>query len=183
MDSAIVLAMHGAPPRDFAADELNEFYGLHARAEVAAGRLPPAVAERYHALEARIRTWPRTEANDPFWAGSMALAKALQQASGQPVEVGFNEFCSPALGEAMDAAVASGAKRLRVVTPMMTHGGDHAEVDIPRSIAEARLRHPGVAFDYVWPFPLEDIARFLVRQLERHPREGDAPTTAPSEGA
>ena len=171
MDSVIVLAMHGAPPRDFPSAELHEFFGLHARHEASGGQTPPAMAERYHDLEARLRDWPRTEGNDPFWAGSMALAKALRQASGHPVEVGFNEFCSPDVGTAMDAAIAAGAKRLMVVTPMMTHGGDHSEVDIPGAIAEARLRHPEVAFDYIWPFPLEDIAAFLVTQLERHLRE------------
>jgi sirohydrochlorin cobaltochelatase len=169
----IVLAMHGAPPRDFPADELNEFFGLHARAEVAAGRLPQTVAERYRTLEERIRRWPRSEANDPFWAGSMALAKALQHASGQPVEVGFNEFCAPDLREAFDAAVAAGARRVLVVTAMMTRGGDHAEGDIPSAIAAARQRHPGVAFDYAWPFPVEQVAEFLARQLDQFQRRKD----------
>jgi hypothetical protein len=66
---------------------------------------------------------------------------------------------------------------------MMTHGGDDAEVDVPGAIAEVRLRHSGVASDYVWPFPLEDIAGLLVRQLERHPREGPGPRQGPSDDA
>jgi sirohydrochlorin cobaltochelatase len=54
-----------------------------------------------------------------------------------------------------------------VTTPMMTPGGEHAEQEIPAAIAEARARHPQVAFDYAWPFDLARVAAFLAEQIER----------------
>lgn len=166
----IVLAMHGAPPRDFPRPELQEFMGLHGRLEHADGSAQEALQRRHDELEAKMRAWPRTPENDPFHAASMKLAEHLQTAIGFPVLVGFNEFCAPALGEALDAA-ASLAPHVVVVTPMMTRGGAHAEADIPREIAAARARHPEVRFTYAWPFPVQDIAGFLAGQILRYLQE------------
>ena len=79
--------------------------------------------------------------------------------------VGFNEFCAPSLDEALDQAAARGPVQVRVVTPMMTRGGEHAESDIPAAVEAARGRHPGVAFVYTWPFPVSEVARFLAEQM------------------
>ena len=37
MSSIVILAMHGAPPNDFPAREMAEFFALHGRLEHAAG--------------------------------------------------------------------------------------------------------------------------------------------------
>jgi sirohydrochlorin cobaltochelatase len=167
---AIVLAMHGAPPRDFPRRELQEFMGLHGRLEHAAGPEREALQRRHDELEAKMRSWPRTPENDLFHAASLQLAEHLGKATGLPVIVGFNEFCAPALDEALDQA-ASSASHVVVVTPMMTRGGTHAEADIPREIDAARARHPTVRFTYAWPFPMPDIAGFLAGQIQRHLQE------------
>jgi sirohydrochlorin cobaltochelatase len=141
------------------------------------------VIERLHGrLDARIRTWPRTPENDPFHAASHALAAQLGRETGCEVIVGFNEFCAPGLDEALDEAVARGAERVSVVTPMMTPGGEHAEEDIPAAIGRASERHSGVAFAYAWPFEVADVARFLAAQIARSLEEGEAqaPPDAPS---
>ncbi len=161
----VVLAMHGAPPRDFPEDELAEFFTLHARVGHG-GAGPESLSARIEELEARLRRWPRTGDNDPFYAGSIELAEQLRRASGLDVILGFNEFCSPSLTEALDRAARSAQKSL-VVTPMMTRGGEHSAVDIPAAIQAARERHPGKEFVYVWPFPAQDIARFLAGQISR----------------
>jgi len=158
-----VLAMHGAPPLDLPGDELAEFFSLHARTGHG-GAGPRELEPRYQELEAKVRSWPRTRNNDPFYAGSVELAGQLRRESGLEVILGFNEFCSPSLAEALDRAAGSAAKIL-VISPMMTRGGEHAAVDIPEAIQAARGRHPGCEFTYVWPFPTEDIARFLAAQL------------------
>lgn len=171
--TAVVLAMHGAPPKDFPRHELQEFMGLHGRLEHAAGTAQEDLRRRHDELEAKMRAWPRTPENDPFHAASMKLAEHLQAAVGFPVLVGFNEFCAPALDEALDSA-ASLAPHVVVITPMMTRGGTHAEADIPHEIEAARARHPAVRFTYAWPFPIADIAEFLAGQIQRHLREQGA---------
>jgi len=163
----IVLAMHGAPPLDFPPEEMTEFMRLHARGghtskpDVGAQRL------RYEELEAKMRAWPRTGQNDPFYAGSQDLARQLRQESGIEVIIGFNEFCAPTLDDALERAAAREAEKIVVITPMMTRGGEHSAIDIPEAIRRAQQKFPTQKIVYAWPFPTEDIARFLASQLIR----------------
>ncbi len=167
MKVTIILAMHGTPPKDFPRQETTELFGLHARIGHSSGPEREALARRHAELEARMRSWPRTEDNDPFHAASLELGERLGQASGHEVIVGFNEFCGPSLDEAIDQAVAGGAERVVVLTPMMTQGGEHSERDIPAAIGRAKERHPDVPIVYAWPFEPQDVARFLALQVER----------------
>jgi len=167
MKTVVVLAVHGVPPRDFPPAEMAEFFGLHARAEAGGHGMQPAQVQRHRDLEARLRTWPRTTANDPFHASSGALAAELARATGFEVIVGFNEFCGPSLDEAFAAAAARGAGRVIVVTPMLTQGGEHAERDIPAAIARARTAHREVEFVYAWPFEDAAVIRLLAEQIDK----------------
>jgi sirohydrochlorin cobaltochelatase len=164
--TVIVLAMHGVPPSDFPRQELAEFFVMHSRFEHASVSRDPEMT-RYSELEKKLRDWPRTKDNDPYHAASFELARELSEATGCQVVVGFNEFCAPSLDDALDSAAGSGAKRVVVVTPMMTQGGEHSEKDIPGAVKRARTRHPGAEFIYVWPFPVQDVARFLAEQAAR----------------
>jgi sirohydrochlorin cobaltochelatase len=167
MDSImIVLAMHGAPPSDFPRQEVAELFALHGRLEHAAGSERTAMEHRYDELHAKMRAWPRTPQNDRFWAASLEMARALEQETGRTVLVGFNEFCAPSLEEVLDEAADQGAEQIVVLTPMMTRGGEHAEADIPAAIRRAKERHPQVHFAYAWPFPTDEIARFLAAQID-----------------
>ena len=165
----IVLAMHGAPPKDFPGRETAELFGLHARLEHASALEREALERRHHELEAKMRAWPRTVENDPFHAGSRELAARLNEVVDREVILGFNEFCAPSLDEALDQAAARGPARVLVITPMMTRGGEHSEVDIPAAIRRAKLRHPDVMMVYAWPFEMGDVARFLGAQITRVP--------------
>ncbi|RPI54420.1 MAG: hypothetical protein EHM56_06275 [Chloroflexi bacterium] len=168
METIIVLAMHGAPARDFPPADLAELMSLHGRLagpRAAGGEERAALEARHAALDARARAWPRTAGNDPFWAASLELGEHLSRATGHPVIVGFNEFCAPSLDDALDQAVAQGAGQVKVVTPMMTRGGEHAELDIPAALEAAQERHPGVSFLYTWPFPVDAVARFLAERM------------------
>ena len=185
MPTLIVLAMHGAPPNDFPGRELGENFRLHSAVESAhhshpyqgngkngnghrkAG-LPPEDLIHYRDLESRIRSWPRTETNDPFFAGSLALAKALQKECGQRVLVGFNEFCAPSLPEIFRQAADMRARRVLVITPMMTAGGAHAEQEIPDAVHAAQMEYPQIEFTYAWPFGYREVASFLAAQVDRH---------------
>ena len=166
MSQVIVLAMHGAPPSDFPEREMAEFMGLHARLEHASGPERAALDRRYAELDARMRAWPRTPHNDPFYVGTQELAGHLRRATGLEVIAGFNEFCAPGLDEALDRA-AQNAETVVVVTPMMTRGGEHSEVDIPAAIERARERHPRLTIRYAWPFETGAVAQFLAAQIAR----------------
>ena len=95
------------------------------------------------------------------------MAVHLGEVTGYKVIVGFNEFCAPSVGEALDDAVTQSAEKVIVITPMMTQGGEHAEADIPAAICRARQRHPHTLMIYAWPFEVVDVARFLAAQVAR----------------
>lgn len=163
MKTILVLAMHGSPPKDFPRQELGEFFGLHGGLEHAEGPGRQAMESRHDELHAKMRAWPRTAQNDPFWAASLELAQELAEVTGLEVLVGFGEFCRPSLDEALDQAAAKSDKTV-VVTPMMTRGGEHAEQDIPAAMRRAEERHPSRTFVYAWPFAVAEIAQFLATQ-------------------
>lgn len=165
--AVIVLAMHGAPPLDFPGSEMVEFMRLQSQLGHNQGRVADAEKLRYKQLEAKMRAWPRTGQNDPFYAGSQELARHLREESGLEVVVGFNEFCAPTLDEAFDRAAAREAGKIIVLTPMMTRGGEHSAVDIPEAIRRAQQKFPTQKIVYAWPFATEEIARFLASQIAR----------------
>jgi sirohydrochlorin cobaltochelatase len=165
MTTVVVLAMHGAPANDFPSGELAEWFALHGQMEHASGPERERLEQRHAQLEARMRAWPRTAANDPFHASSLDLASYLSEALGLPVEVGFNEFCAPSLHEVLEQVVAAGAEQVVVVTPMLTRGGEHAERDIPAAIQAVQEQHPEVPIRYAWPFASEDVAGLLASRV------------------
>jgi sirohydrochlorin cobaltochelatase len=169
MSVALVLAMHGVPPKDFPKHELRELFSIHAQLEHHSGRPGhEELVSRHDELHEKMRSWPRTEENDPYHAASHWLAGHLRKETGQSVYVGFNEFCGPSVEEAIHLAVEGGASRIIVLTTMMTTGGSHSEVDIPAAIERAESRHPGVGIVYAWPFLLPDVARFLAAHVARY---------------
>jgi sirohydrochlorin cobaltochelatase len=168
----IVLAMHGAPPNDFPSHEVAELFGLQHQLPYAQGPVLETLQHRHAELENRMRLWPRTARNDPFYAGSQELAVHLGEVTGCKVIVGFNEFCAPSVDQALDYATAQTPEKIIVITPMLTQGGEHAEVDIPNVIRRARQRHPHTLMVYAWPFEVSAVAQFLAAQMTRLIDEG-----------
>jgi sirohydrochlorin cobaltochelatase len=170
-NTSIVLVMHGVPPSDFPRREIAEFMALHSRLEH--GGFPPhergAAEARYVEMDARIRNWPRHRENDAFFVASHDLTEELAKVTGCPVVLGFNEFCAPTVPAALNQA-AEEAERVVVITPMLTPGGEHAEKEIPEQVEEARGRHPGVEFAYVWPYQMADVAAFLAERIHAFAR-------------
>jgi sirohydrochlorin cobaltochelatase len=161
----IILAMHGAPPSDFPPNETIELFNLHARLEHANEGESEALQERYQRLDAKIRAWPRTPENDPFYVGSVEIADRLRETTRLEVILGFNEFCAPSLDEAFELAMSHSPQKIIVITPMMTRGGEHSELDIPKAVEGFSTRYPQVAIEYIWPFDPADVAQFLAAQI------------------
>ena len=166
MKSVIVLAMHGSPPKGVSPRQVIELIGLHEGLEHAPALVRRLLEPRHRKLDAKMRAYPRTLQNDPFWAGSQELAEQLRAATGLEVIVGFNEFCAPTLDEALDQAAAQAGKII-VATPMMTRGGEHSEAEIPETVRRAQARHPNVEFKYAWPLDVTAIAQWLAGQITR----------------
>ena len=168
MKTVIVLAMHGIPPKGFPEMEIAEMFRLHMQLEHMPIDDNNSILRRYYELDSKVRNWPRTPENDPYWIASNDLAKLLEEKTNSPVVVGFNEFCSPSIEEAIDMAAKKQPERIVVVTPMMTRGGEHSEVDIPKAISMAREKYTTINIVYAWPFDSNEIASLLMKQINVH---------------
>lgn len=161
---AVILVGHGAVPSDAPGALIAELKSLEARRKAAGG--PPSARETE--LDAKIRNWPRTPATDPYQAGLEAVGRALQtRLSSHLVLLAYNEFCSPTLEAAVEAAVRQGARAVTVITTMYTRGGVHSETEIPELVASLKKIHPGVELRYVWPFSLDAVSGMLAQEVER----------------
>jgi sirohydrochlorin cobaltochelatase len=167
MKTIIVLAMHGMPPQDFPKNEMAEFFSMHARLDQAKEDERAQLERRYAELDAKMRSWPRTAENDPFYAGAQEIAQYLSQQADSEVIVGFNEFCAPDVDDAIEKAIEQGAKRVVVITPMMTRGGEHSESDIPAAIRRLQAQYPEVLIIYIWPFEALEVGKFLAAQIKK----------------
>ncbi len=74
-------------------------------------------------------------------ADHTALCNAVAERTATTVLPAFLEISEPAIGEAIEDAVRSGAIRVTVL-PLFVHVGNHVERDIPAIVAAARDRHP-----------------------------------------
>jgi len=87
---------------------------------------------------------------EEFWG----LADAWKRLRPDRLQTaGFLEFARPTIAEAADDLVAQGARRI-VVMPAMLMAAGHVKNDVPSEIAEARLRHPAVAFHMATPLDI-----------------------------
>jgi len=165
MKTIIVLVMHGIPPKDFPPQELAEFFSLQGRLRRETGPQKISLTERHETLERKLRKWPRNAGNDPFYVASRELAAGLSNVTGNSVLVGYNEFCSPDFEEAIMEAANEAPDRILIVTPMMTRGGEHAEIEIPAKINKLQILYPRIKLVYAWPFETEQVARFLANHI------------------
>lgn len=176
---AVVLIGHGAPADDCPPQLVGELMSLEWRAPDA-GPKSHDLEGRAEALDAQIRDWPRQAGNDPYKAGLERVAEALRPLLPTTLfAVGYNEFCRPSIAEAIEQVIRQGAARVLVIPSMLTPGGVHSEVDIPRALDDVRRAHPGIPIEYLWPFDLSQVAALLASHVARalaaaHPGTGGA---------
>lgn len=172
---AVVLVGHGAPATNCPPRLVGELMSLEWRnsnshhQDAEEGRKTEDPLKRRAAeLDAKIRGWPRHSGNDPYKTGLEQLAETLKPLLPTDLfAVAYNEFCRPSIAEAIDGVIQKGAARVLVIPTMLTPGGVHSEVDIPRALELVRRSHPQVAIEYVWPFDLSQVARLLAAHINR----------------
>ena len=87
-------------------------------------------------------------ARDPRWAEPFERLRARirERHPELPVTLAFLEHLAPDLATAAAELVAAGATRIKVV-PLFFGRGGHLREDLPRQLAAARARVPGIPFD------------------------------------
>lgn len=159
----MVLAAHGAPPSDYPRMRV----GLLMMLEYAPKRTRRLFFLRswHDRLVREVVNWPRTRASDPYKAAVDDLVLGLSSRLGLPVFAGYNEFCAPTVGEAIDLAVGDGAERVFVVPTMLLRGNSHTESEIHGAVLEAGRRHPQTRIEYAWPFSDEHLVALFAGQV------------------
>ena len=165
MKTIVVLAAHGAPATDCPKRKIGMLMALESMQGLTL-RLG-FLRARQKALDSEIRTWKRTADNDPYKKGVDALAERIAAHTGYTVIAGYNEFCNPTIGRAIDEAVAQGAAQVIVATTMTTRGGEHSEIEIREIVDEAQKRHPGVRICYAWPFDPDRVAQLFAEEIKK----------------
>jgi sirohydrochlorin cobaltochelatase len=82
---------------------------------------------------------------DPQWRVPVeAVAEAIRQSQpGSRVSCAYLELCEPALSQAANELIASGAGSLRIF-PLFFGVGKHAREDLPALVSELESAHPSV---------------------------------------
>ncbi len=163
MKRAIVLVGHGGVPKDCPHDLIRKLKQLEAQRRAAGKPMSP----EEHAIDQRIRRWPRTPQNDTYKGGLEVLANQLRPLlNGDRLAIAYNEFCAPTLGEAVEELIKEGTKDITVVSSMFTAGGSHAEIEIPEEVAALKQAHPTATIRYAWPFDQQLVAGMLATHLK-----------------
>lgn len=100
------------------------------------------------------------------------VAGLIQAMTGPDIIVRFAhmELAPPAVGEAFDECVRSGADDV-VVFPYMLSPGRHSTADIPRMVGEAAQRHPGITYSVTSAFGVhEKLAEVVLARAGIAPR-------------
>ncbi len=161
---AVILVGHGGLPKDCPQELVMTLRRLEGQRKKTGGERTQEEIE----VDRKIRTWPRTPANDPYRAGLEKLAESLRpHMDGRRLTIAYNEFCAPTLEDAAADLIGQGVGDLTVVPSMYTQGGSHAEIEIPDTIARLRQAHPSVTVRYAWPFDQSLVARMLAEHLSR----------------
>ncbi len=163
---AVVLAAHGAPATDYPRMRVGLLMMLEFSGKLAQ-RLPPLRAWRER-LATQAATWPRTAENDPYKAAVDRLAAHLSRRLGCPVLAAYNEFCTPPIGQAIDQAIAGGARQVVVAPTMLVRGNQHTELEILEAVVQARRRHTGALIHYAWPFEEGLLVSLLAEVVTQH---------------
>ena len=165
--TAVVLAAHGAPPTDYPRSRVGIQMMLEYSPKPLRG-LPPL--RRWHdRLVERVTGWPRTRVTDPYKAAVDDLAEGIAERLGMPVVAGYNEFCAPTVGQALEQAISGGATRVLVVPTMLLQGNSHTETEIQAAVEQVRLRHPSLKIEYAWPFSQERMVALFAGQVLEWP--------------
>jgi sirohydrochlorin cobaltochelatase len=109
---------------------------------------------------------------DPDWAAPLRpirdQARAL--APDRRVELAFLEGAAPLLEDALEDLWVSGVREVEIVALLLSGGGRHFKVDLPRRLAAAQERRPDLALTLrpqaiaAEPGVIEALARAALRR-------------------
>jgi sirohydrochlorin cobaltochelatase len=160
---AVILVGHGGLPSDIPSEMVEKFMRVH-KGRIKAGG---PITDHEIQLDTSIRKWERTPENDPYKTGLESLASHMEpMLEGHILKTAYNEFCYPAIEDAVDDLANENVTKIIIVTTMITRGGSHSEKEIPEELVALRSKHPNIDIQYAWPFNMDTFALFLTTHIK-----------------
>jgi sirohydrochlorin cobaltochelatase len=159
----VILVGHGGLPSDMPSEMVEKFMRVHK------GRIKTGgpITEHEIELDTSIRQWERTPENDPYKTGLESLALHMEpMLKGHILKTAYNEFCYPAIEDAVDELAPENVSKIIIVTTMITRGGSHSEKEIPEELHTLCSKHPNIDIQYAWPFSMDAFALFLTTHIK-----------------
>jgi len=121
-------------------------------------------------MSGELKDWPRTAENDPFSFEMQKLAERVKERGGYEIlEVGYDRFAGPSVGEAIEKAIAQGPRRVIVVPAMFIEGGIHVGIDMRETVTALQEQHPEVEIIYAGPpFDPNKHADLIISKISEH---------------
>lgn len=152
-DMGIILVQHGDFPFDFIEKQKPMFDFIEGMLE---------------ALSDKARPLPR-KPDDPYTCDMQMLADAVRKAGGfRHFEVGYMEFSSPTIEEAVKKLDGRGLKKVVLVnSPGLMMRSSHSLLDLPAILKEVASRYPGLELIYARPgIPFDKMADLFVKRID-----------------
>ena len=160
---AVILVGHGGLPSDMPSEMVEKFMRVH-KGRIKAGG---PITEHEIELDTSIRKWKRTPENDPYKTGLESLASHMEpMLKGHILKTAYNEFCYPAIEDAVGELAIENVSKIIIVTTMITRGGSHSEKEIPEELNTLCSKHPNIDIQYAWPFDMDIFALFLTTHIK-----------------
>jgi sirohydrochlorin cobaltochelatase len=160
---AVILVGHGGLPSDMPSEMVEKFMRVH-KGRIKAGG---PITKHERELDAVIRKWERTPENDPYKTGLESLASHMEpMLEGHLLKTAYNEFCYPAIEDAVDELAKENVSKIIIITTMITRGGSHSEKEIPEELQTLCSKHPNIDIQYAWPFSMDAFALFLTAHIK-----------------
>jgi len=166
MKKCYVIVGRGDIPTDFPRKELGEYFAL--KAKIISGEiLSKEESDRFEELNESLRKWKRNNRNDEYWEGFFDVISHIMRNAGSPVYFAFYQYCSPSITEAIGRAVKNKCKRIILVPAMFIPGDRMCELEIKERVEFSKILYPEAEIIYAWPYPEEEVANFIIKQIER----------------
>jgi len=160
---AVILVGHGGLPSDIPSELVEKFMRMHKGRIKAGGTITDQEIE----LDTSIRKWERTPENDPYKSGLELLASHMEpMLEGHILKTAYNEFCYPAIDDAVAELAKENVSKIIIITTMITRGGSHSECEIPEELRDLSSKHPDIDIQYAWPFSMDAFALFLTTHIK-----------------
>jgi sirohydrochlorin cobaltochelatase len=165
LKKAVILVGHGGLPRDIPSETVEKFMRVHKSRLKAGG----PITEQEVELDTTIRKWQRTPENDSYKTGLETLASHMEpMLKGFILRTAYNEFCYPAIEDAVEELAKEKVSQIFIVTTMITRGGSHSENEIPEEVRALSSKYLEIDIQYAWPFSMDAFALFLTDHIKNY---------------